>query len=321
MKSEFRPILILGNSAAGKTELVRNVIKRFIEKGFPRENIIVISKENEYSDLGIQWSNRLRKRDILADEKIIVLEDLPRLATKRTHRILMELLTQTRHYRTYVIATSQTEGGFDLRFLSRFKVIVFFRNVFNYQSYQKWWRAFGGVANFLKEKVGNLEKYHYVIYDRENDTYFNGFENKDEKGISILEEGVNFEMKGEKLTDLIEREKTARKINVKNLSDNNKSRVVKEARIIELLEKGKNDYEIAKILGTSVGYVSVVKSRARGMGLLKELPKKKEGRPRQNGLTELAEAKETKVENYGVNSKGIILFSKSRKKVKSKVRV
>jgi DNA helicase HerA-like ATPase len=285
--SKFRPILILGDTATGKTELVRNVIKRFIEKGgFSRNDIMVISKENEYSDLGVQWSSRLRKKDVLVDGKVIVLEDLPRLATKRVHRILLELLTQTRHYKTYVIATTQTEEGFDLRFLSRFKAMAFFRNVPTYQTYQKWWKVFGrGIANFLKEKVRNIEDYHFVIYDKESDTYFNEFENKDEKGISILEEGAKDKLKGEsKLADLVKAEREARKMNLKNLSDNNKSRETKEERIIRLLKKGVGDYEVARLLGTSVGYVSVVKSRARGMGLLKELPKKKEGRPRQNGL-------------------------------------
>jgi DNA helicase HerA-like ATPase len=250
-ESLFRPLLILGDTASGKTFLVKKILSKLISEGWSPEDIHVVSHENEYGELGVDWSNKLRKRDVWNNGKVIVLEDLPAYANKRTFKILRALLTQGRHLKSYVIATSQDDEGIDWRLLRRFKAIVFFRNQI---SYNKWWKAFRKeVASFLVERVERLDDFRFIILDRESRIVFNEYANDEEEGVSLIVEGLR-----EKLTggiSLKELREVKQEVKVK------KSQVIiknsKKDKAKELMLSGLTDAEICKELGISSGTLQV----------------------------------------------------------------
>ncbi|MEM3465316.1 MAG: AAA family ATPase [Candidatus Jordarchaeales archaeon] len=264
MKSDYRPIIILGDPRIGKTTLVRNILRRIFMRGWAKpKNTVVIAKENEYKTLGVKKVYPvLRKRDVLRDNTVIVLEDLPRLARKRALRIIEELLTQTAHYRSYVIVTSQSDS-FETSFLKRFKVLVFLRAGLNVG---KWCAAFGRVGRFLSRRAANLENYRYILWDRESGFIINERENRDAEAVV---EGLRKVLrKGRRIETVIEEQESR-----EGGYNNNHFQETKKGRIEALALSGKGVSEIIRETGYDPYYVRVIVSNLRRKGF--NIPKEK----------------------------------------------
>jgi len=210
------------------------------------------------------YPNFLR-RDVLCEDALIIVEDLPRLYTRRHIQILRELLTQTRHYRDYVICVSQTDLGLDKRFIRMFKWVVLFKMILDYQKWRKVLSA--GEARFLKGKVDSLEPHRCIMLDLESGSLINSFENRETSfWVRAMHRPVDA-VEAERLRDLVEKQKseTHPRCNNNGLS---KAALIREMAIEMFQRDGKIDRcEIVRATNGTMNQVRVVLSDLRAQGI------------------------------------------------------
>jgi hypothetical protein len=265
----FNPILILGESRIGKTFLIKNILSRIDNKVK-----VVFAKEDEYDN--VEFHNDFRVKDLLQDNSVIVIEDLPRLMrkSKRMWKYILELLTQTGHYKSYVLISCQTDEGVDLRFIRKFGAVIFFKNNLSYRKWRIILSPFytnrsdlSKVASSLVKKVYGLDFFNFIILDMRTMKFLGEFRNDDMNAIDkVLYSLDNVINDGRDLLDLVERkaivdpEKERKKIDSKSL-------------ILQKFKEGKDIFEISNELNLSISYVRYVKSMLTKQGLLKKEPK------------------------------------------------
>jgi orotate phosphoribosyltransferase-like protein len=246
--SGYRCLLILGRKGVGKTVLARNVAE---ELG---KEVHVFAPQKEFGD-DVKYFEGFRRKDVLVEkERVVVVEDLPRLlGVKRYERTLMELVTRARHLKANVIVISQTDEDLPKKFLKQFEVIAMMNCSLDYK---RWWQLLGSKeANFLRKAAQTLPPYRYLLLDVQTGAYVNSLENTDVKKLTkAVKEPI---MTDKTLTEAADEDESQKSEN-ENETTTNLIRKTKRERIAELLEKGKTYGEIARAVGTSVGHVKYV---------------------------------------------------------------
>jgi ATP-dependent Clp protease ATP-binding subunit ClpA len=259
----YRCLLIFGRKGVGKTVLARNVAE---ELG---KEVHVFAPQKEFGD-DVKYFEGFRRKDVLVEkERVVVVEDLPRLlGVKRYERTLMELVTRARHLKANVIVISQTDEDLPKKFLKQFEVIAMMNCSLDYK---RWWQLLGSKeANFLRKAAQTLPAYRYLLLDVQTGAYVNSLENTDVKKLTkAVKEPI---MTDKTLTEAADEDESQKSENENRTT----TKVAKKDDIRRLLLEGKSVEEIIQKVGTRAGYVWYVAW---------ELKKEEQKSENENGTT------------------------------------
>ena len=242
----YRCLLILGRKGVGKTVLARNVAE---ELG---KEVHVFAPQKEFGD-DVKYFEGFRRKDVLVEkERVVVVEDLPRLlGVKRYERTLMELVTRARHLNANVIVISQTDEDLPKKFLKQFEVIAMMNCSLDYK---RWWQLLGSKeANFLRKAAQTLPAYRYLLLDVQTGAYVNSLENTDVKKLTkAVKQPV---MTDKTLTEAADEDEGQKS---ENENDTNKLTLVKPSkrqRAFAMFDRGCSNKEVKETLGLTYGLV------------------------------------------------------------------